>query len=271
METNFQQSEIVFLMATGIVIMLSLALALVLFFNASQKKLLKAKNRSQELQLQHQKELLHSTILTQENERKRIAKDLHDEIGSKLNVIHLNMHRLKRLGQPSEEFQQTIGEVNQLINNTIQRTRSISHELLPPTLDDFGLHEAIKELCEGYRSSGTIQIEYNSPTDANGLGDKMADLHLFRVLQELIKNSVTHGEAKLIQINLALHDKKLLVNYKDDGKGFDTTKVVKKGLGLKNLESRMSLIHARMDFQSQPGQGVEVNIEAPLTTAEESA
>lgn len=264
MEANFQQSEIVFLMATGIVIMLCLALALVLFFNASQKKLLKAKNRSQELQLEHQKELLHSTILTQENERKRIAKDLHDEIGSKLNVVHLNLHRLKRLGQSSEEFQQTIGEVNQLINNTIDRTRNISHELLPPTLDDFGLVEAIKELCEGYRRSGSIQLEFNWTEGCKGLGDKMADLHLFRVLQELIKNSVIHGGAELIQLNLVLLGDKIMLNYKDDGKGFDTTKVEKKGMGLKNLETRTNLIHAKMDFQSKPGQGVEVSIEAPV-------
>lgn len=271
MEANFQQSEIVFLMATGIVIMLCLALALVLFFNASQKKLLKAKNRSQELQLQHQKELLHSTILTQENERKRIAKDLHDEIGSKLNVVHLNLHRLKRLGQTSEEFQQTIVEVNQLIHNTIDRTRNISHELLPPTLDDFGLVEAIKELCEGYRRSGSIQIEFNWTEGSNGLGDKMADLHLFRVIQELVKNSVTHGGANLVQLNLVQQEAKILLNYKDDGKGFDPAKVVKKGLGLKNLETRTSLIQAKMDFQSKPGHGVEVSLEAPLVVDETQA
>ena len=264
METHFPQSEIVFLMATGIVIMLCLALALVLFFNASQRKLLKAKNRSQELQLQHQKELLHSTILTQENERKRIAKDLHDEIGSKLNVIHLNMHRLKRRGQASEEFEDTINEVNQLINNTIQRTRSISHELLPPTLDDFGLVEAIKELCENYRRSGTVQIDFNWTEGCAGLGDKMADLHLFRVLQELIKNSITHGEADLIELNLAVQEEKIMLNYHDNGKGFDMSQVEKKGMGLKNLETRTGLINAKLDFQSKPGHGVEVSVEAPL-------
>lgn len=267
MEANFQQSEIVFLMAIGIVIMLCLALALVLFFNASQKKLLKAKNRSQELQLQHQKELLYSTILTQENERKRIAKDLHDEIGSKLNVVHLNMHRLKRLGQSSAEFQQTIGEVNELINNTIDRTRTISHELLPPTLDDFGLVEAIKELCEGYRKTGSVQIEFKWTEGCSGIGDKMADLHLFRILQELIKNSIIHGGAGLIQLNLVLQKEHLMLNYQDDGKGFDTTKVQIKGMGLKNLETRTNLIQGKMDFQSKPGQGVDVSIEAPLVHA----
>ena len=247
-------------MAIGILIMVALALAFVVFFNFAQRKLLKEKSRQQELQLQHQKELLHSTILTQERERKRIAKDLHDEIGSKLNVIHLNMHRLNRMGNPTQAFKDTIDEVNTLIHTTIGTTRRISHDLLPPTLEDFGFVEAVKELCESYQSSGEVELVFNWEDKGGKLSDKDAELNLFRILQELIKNSIIHGKANRIDIDLSLLPQKISLQYQDNGVGFDMEKVQRKGLGLRNLESRVGMIGATMDFFSAPNEGVKVSI-----------
>ena len=145
-------------MVIGILIMLALALAFILFFNFSQKRILKEQMRQQRMAYEHQEALLHSTILTQEEERKRIAQDLHDEIGSKLNVILLNAHQLKKLEKGNLAMASITNELSSLVNTTIETTRRISHDLLPPTLEEFGLVEAIKELKDAYRHSDTISL-----------------------------------------------------------------------------------------------------------------
>jgi len=264
MANYLQENEIVFLMAFGVIIMLALALAFVLFFNRSQRKLLQEKNHSQALQLAHQQELLNSIIFTQENERKRIAKDLHDDIGSKLNVALLHMHRLKKFREEPEKFGQTVGEINQMLHTTVDTTRRISHELLPPTLENFGLEQAIKELADSYEQSGMLAIDFTAKTNGERLPSQMAELNLFRVLQELIKNSVKHGQAQKIQIQLDFLPSHLSLQYQDDGKGFEPTKVEKKGMGMNNLESRINMIGGKLQLQSAPGQGVKVAIQAPI-------
>lgn len=250
-------------MAIGVLIMLTLALLFVLVLNRSQKKLLVEKNERQALQLKHQQELLHSTILTQEKERKRIAKDLHDEIGSKLNVIHLNMHRLKKHDDGSDTFRETISEVKSIINKTIDTTRRISHDLLPPILEEFGLVEGIKEFTESYNHSGLINIDFQYQISSETKLGKLVELNLFRIIQELTKNSIHHGAAKNIRINLNNSTQKLALSYHDDGKGFDPKKIQKKGLGLRNLESRVDMIGASYQLQSAPGKGVNVEISIP--------
>lgn len=254
-------------MAIGILVMFALALAFVLFFNFARGRILAEKNRRQNLQLQHQQELLHSTILTQERERKRIAKELHDEIGSKLNVIHLNMHRLRKLAGQNEGVDQTIQEVNDLIHTTIGTTRRISHDLLPPTLEDFGLGVAVKELAENYNKSGQVLINEHFPHMNFRLKDVQSELHLFRILQELIANSIKHGQAAEIQIELLMPEDSshILLSYQDNGKGFDIDQSQSKGLGLKNLQSRTNMISAIMDINSSPGEGIQVRIQIPKT------
>lgn len=251
-------------MAIGVTIMLALALAFVLFFNRSQRKLLQEKNNSQALQLAHQQELLNSIIFTQENERKRIAKDLHDDIGSKLNVALLHMHRLQKLRETPEKFGQTVGEINQMLHTIVDTTRRISHELLPPTLENFGLEQAITELCEAYQQTGMLEIQFTANTQNQRIASTMVELNLFRVLQELIKNSVKHGEAQRIKIQLDLLPEKIALQYSDDGKGFDQQKMEKKGMGMNNLESRINMIGGQLQLKTAPLQGVQVAITAPI-------
>lgn len=255
-------------MIIGILIMLALALAFVIFFNYSKKKLLTEQMNNQKLALQHQEKLLHSTILTQEKERKRIARELHDEIGSKLNVIFLNIHRLKKINTGNEEVKLITDEVDSLIHNTLHTTRRISHDLLPPTLEDFGLIEAIKELRDAFQHVDNFKIVFKiSENEGNVLitsrtdKNKMIELNIFRVLQELINNSIKHGNATEVVINLSLGLFDLKLEYADNGKGFDE-KIYKnkKGLGMKNVESRLNMIHANYQFDSTPEKGVKMMI-----------
>jgi signal transduction histidine kinase len=251
---GIQGQEITILIGAGILIMLSMALALIAFYGRAQAKLLAQKLEAKEL-------LIQKTIMAQEDERTRIARDLHDDIGSKLNVVFLHVQRLKKDKAKTESQGDTIEEMNDILNTSISATRRISHELLPPTLQKFGLTEALTELCEGYTKTGYVNFDLK----LNGLGeavqDKNKELNLFRILQELIKNSVRHGGAKNIMIHLITNEKGNHFQYKEDGKGFDKTQLSKgKGLGMENVESRLKIIGGSWFYESSPGQGMKAEI-----------
>ena len=262
MESIFQEENLITLMAVGILIMLAFAMAFVLFVNYSQKKILREQMHTQKLAFEHQQELLHSNILTQEAERKRIARDLHDEIGSKLNVIFLNIHRIKEFSGSEEDLGTITDEIELVINKTIDSTRLISHELLPPTLEEFGLVEAIKELQYGYSQVDNLQVRFIAMENENNIENKLIELNLFRVIQELIKNSISHGEATQIDIKLWAETELIKLTYEDNGMGFDSNQLnTKKGLGMKNIESRLQMVNANYQFNSSHGNGVKVLVE----------
>ena len=263
MENSLQADEVFVFMSIGIAIMLLLALAFVLFFYFSQRKFHSEQLKTQQLQLEHQEQLLYGTIQAQEVERKRIAKDLHDDIGSKLNVLFLNMHRLGE----NESQQEIVKEMNHLINTTIETTRRISHDLLPPTLESFGLQEALKELAENYRKTQQIEMQVDIHGQPSSPLAKQTALNLFRVTQELVRNSIQHGEATTLSLHLWFGSDQLKLQYTDDGKGFDLTdENFQHGLGMKNIESRLNMIHAQSHWQSSPGAGVQFTLHYPLPT-----
>jgi len=242
--------------------MLALAMAFILFFNFSQKRILKEQMRQQQMAYEHQEALLHSTILTQEEERKRIAQDLHDEIGSKLNVILLNAYQLKKIEKGNIEVESITNELSSLVNTTIETTRRISHDLLPPTLEEFGLVEAIKELKDTYRHSDTLSFNLQFNENNEKIKSKIIELNLYRVLQELINNSIRHGAATQLTIDLGILENLIHLKYQDNGKGFDIIDVQnKKGLGMKNMESRLRMIQATHQMNSTPGRGLTMEIE----------
>lgn len=257
-------NEIYLLMTIGILIMLSLALAFIVFFNRSQRKILAEQMRMQQLKLEHQEALLYNNIKTQEEERKRIAKDLHDEVGSKLNVIHLNLHRLKKNATASPVLEETVSDIFSVINDTIDTTRRISHDLLPPTLENFGLADAIKELCDSYQRTSALNLQFDHVQSDHRPIEKMVEVNLFRIVQELISNSIKHGQASQINIRLLANNKELRLEYQDNGQGFDPAKLAQKsGLGMQNIESRLQMIHAEHSLQSQVGAGFSLSIKYP--------
>ena len=263
MESLFNHQEIFTLMIAGIFVMLTLALAFVLFFGQSRKKILQQQMQAQQAELAHQQSLLYSTILTQEVERKRIAKELHDEIGSKLNVILLNLHRLNRVTEQPKAIPPIAKEMQSLVNTTIETTRRISYDLLPPTLVNFGLLEAIKELSDHYQQTDAIEVILEIHQDE---APKIADtvsLNIYRVLQELMNNTLKYAEATQITIKLWFSPIQLKIAYQDNGKGFDFQKAQnKKSLGLSNIKSRLQMIQGTLDFQTAIGKGVSVTLKA---------
>lgn len=255
--SDFQASEIAFLVGAGILIMVVLALVMIAFASQAQRRILQQRMEAQTAELQHQQELVQRNMLTQEEERQRIAAHLHDDIGSKLGVLSLTFHRLARLRPATIEHEAMVGEINELVATAMGRVRAISHELLPPTLEDFGLIEALKELCEQVRKTGAVEIQMEYNLERSDLGPPMTELHLFRIVQELVNNSLKYARASRITIELLKTDQDKRLVYRDNGQGFDPSAAQHSGLGLKNLASRTRLLEARLAVETSPGNGFQ--------------
>lgn len=272
METNLYTSEIVPLIAIGTLAMISLALALIILYHIQQKKIARQQLAAQERELQYQQELFQKNIMTQEEERRRIAADLHDEIGSKLNVLHLNFHRIKKLTPDNETFTPLWEDISSLLNQTIDITRRISHDLLPPILEDMGLIEALEELSKQLKQSASLHIQLECDIQRENIDAPIVKLNVFRIVQELVSNSIKHANASSILILLYENEGLIHLKYTDNGQGFDPMNNHKAGLGLRNLRNRVSILNGELNVNTSPGAGFNCHITfMPITKLQQKA
>lgn len=253
MESIAQEPDsIISLIGFFILIAILLALSVVFIFTFSKKKLLNEVIKRREMELEHKTQMLHAVLMAQEEERKTIARDLHDDIGSSLNIISLNANKLSE--NPDAASQQAIEAIVSLTSKTIHSTRQISHRLLPPVLEKFGLEAALTELFEDVARTGEIKTKLQIQIAENNLNDEQK-LNIFRITQELINNSIKHGGATEITLDVAESGKGLYFSYQDNGKGFDLEKA-SNGLGMKNMENRAEMLNGNIKFKTEVGQGM---------------
>ncbi|MFM2395223.1 MAG: hypothetical protein RLZZ546_3206 [Bacteroidota bacterium] len=251
-------NEIYALVVLSILLMVGFGIAVVWFFIIAQKKILGTKLKHKELELVFQKELLDNAVTVQENERDRIAKELHDDIGSKLNIAILNIHLLKKRLENDEDSKLLFHRIENSINESAKRTRTISHELMPPVFQNFGFGYALEELQSSLNAAGEIKIAINYYQNVN-IKDKIKLLHIYRILQELLSNTIKHGKATIVDISFEKENNMIRLEYKDNGRGFDKSQYVK-GLGFNNIQTRCELLRGEMKYDSAIGLGFKMSI-----------
>ena len=255
-----QEDQVIIIVLIGVLLLLLMGGSLLLFFFFSRKKIVEKEIENKNLEINHQKEMIQSIILTQEKERKRIAQDLHDDISSKLNVINLNANLLKDGELSAEEYITVNNGILDATDKTLESARKIAHNLLPPILEKFGLKAALEELADSFSNSKKINIQYNIEYPKAFLTSEK-ELHFFRITQELINNSVRHGKAKNSSFSFTSNNDKLKFVYKDDGVGFDSKKKEnKKGLGMKNIESRVEILQGKYKIETAVNEGFKITI-----------
>jgi two-component system, NarL family, sensor kinase len=199
-------------------------------------------------------------INTLENERKRIAADLHDELGPMLSAIKLQINHL----EPSDDTETAILEKSSSqIDGIIQRFREISYDLLPNTLVRKGFIKATEEFIGKLKILHTLKIDFSS--DGFSLSPER-EVNLYRVVQEIIHNTIKHAKASTLTINISKKNKTILLQTCDNGIGFNYTEksLMAKGLGLLNLQSRAELLGGQLIVVTQPGSGTMFEIEIPV-------
>lgn len=267
-----EQVGLPFLLVAGLVGMLLLAIAIVLFFVVYQKRLMTQQEKLLRLEFDYQKELLNSSIQTQEVERKRIASDLHDSVGSQLSATKLYLKQIKA-GQTDQKTLQLKAEALGLIEETILNIRQITKNLLPLSLERFGLVAAIEDLVERYNELGPLQLQLEYNEDRRLAVDK--ETAVYRIIQELLNNTLKHAEAQKVQISLEFQQSALACRYRDDGIGFDHAGWQKEstplqGLGLKSIESRSNFLNAQLQINTAKDQGMELILDIPLNEVKPS-
>jgi len=261
MEELFTEEDgMITIVLVGVILLLFIAVAFLAFFFHSKKKVGEKELEKSDLIVSHQKKIIESIIVTQEKERKRIAQDLHDDISAKLNVINLNANLLKEGNLTAEEYTIVNNGILEATDKTLESARKIAHNLLPPILEEFGFKAAVEELIGDFNKSKKINIAYNINYPKAFLVPQN-ELHLFRIIQELINNTVKHGKANNCALKISPTGKQLNFDYSDNGIGFNKNdKDSKKGLGMKNIESRVSLLNGNHHIKSKAGEGFKIVI-----------
>jgi signal transduction histidine kinase len=247
-----ESNNIIFVYFIGTLGMVLLALSIFFFFVTYQKKMLKKQLELNETKAKQQEEILLNTISAQEKERKRIAQDLHDEVGAMLSVVKLNVGRIEK---KSEEpmAKELAAETKNYLDEVITQVRRISRSLLPPSLEKLGLFFALEELANWVNKADQLKIICWKSGEQFRFESKK-ELAVFRIAQELLNNAIKHSGATFIYINARFSlDTTLMISITDNGKGFNLEEKINTGLGLKNLESRTQIIGAKFKMKSTPG------------------
>ena len=208
-----------------------------------------------------QRERIFAEITIRENERKRIAADLHDSLGPLLSAVKLNISSVE-IPHPDDRL--VLEKTGKYLDEIIGSMRRISYDLLPATLERQGLVEAIREFVGQVNLKQTINIQLYVVKDIRVPKEK--EIHIFRMVQEIVHNTIKHAQAKNLQIGFSEEGGYLLCLTKDDGRGFDKEKVLASslGLGLRSLESRCEILNGILTLESEPGNGTNYFIKIPV-------
>jgi len=213
-------------------------------------------------QKQTQEKILRSIIETEEKERTRFAKDLHDGLGALLSSINIYLSLIKSGDVEEKEKQNMIDYAKGLIDEAILNTKEIANNLKPNIISRFGLIPSIKSFCEKINKTGVINISLHF--DIKKEISKELEVTLFRIIKELINNTLKYASADKININLIDDGDLLTLTFQDNGIGFDTNKIIDRretdGMGIHNIISRIKAINGTCKIESQKGDGTKVII-----------
>ncbi len=196
-------------------------------------------------------------IEAEEKERTRIAKDLHDSLGQMLAALKMNLNSISGNSAENSQFTKT----KQILDDTIIEMRSISHAMMPESLVKNGLAKALMDISNHVEKNQTVvNVNVENWTGWNSTGEYV----LYRIVQELLNNTLKHAQAKNVNIELNQFDDEINLIYEDDGKGFDMSSIKSDGIGLQNMNNRISSINGHIEFDSKPGSGTTAIISVPL-------
>ena len=230
-------------------------------------KLIKTKLISQQKihKLEEEKKIMLARNLVegQEAERKRIAMELHDGLGVILSAV--KMH-ITSINDDIPKGNPIIKKAIQMLDQANGEVRRISHNMMPGLLTKMGLYEAVEDLIDNINEMDNIQAVIEIDGERVRLPEN-SEIMIYRIIQEMINNTLKYARASRIDMTVNISDSVMIINYKDDGVGFDTDEKLKSGaksLGLKSIESRVVFLNGMLKLESSPGEGVEYWITVPI-------
>lgn len=219
-------------------------------------------------------------VQAQEEERRRVALELHDESGQNLTalLVHTEILQQSLLALPAEsmtplareQLRQGLTQLTRLTQHTLESVRTLALQLRPSVLDDLGLHAALRWLAEDARQKLHLEVDLHILVPADQVYPPLYEITLFRVAQESLTNVARHAQARHVLLELAEDKKNLLLLVHDDGRGSDGTPR-RAGLGITGMRERVSLLNGTLTIYSEGGKGTRVEATLPLPTSSEKA
>ena len=232
-----------------------------LFYRYRQNKKLQAE-KIQNLEKYQRILAMDSMLQGQEEERKRIAQDLHDGLGTLLAAARMQMqnvqHELDKLGNLK-----LVDKTEQLIDHACKEVRRISHDMMPSALADLGLIAALEDLVDDVRFQQDLVFNLDLP-DVKIDIDNATALNIYRIVQEILQNIIKHAQANIVEMQVEKTSTHLNIRIADDGVGMPETQVASDGIGLQNIRSRTQYLKAEFEIKSKAHEGVAYHIQVPL-------
>ena len=259
------------LLVIGTISILILVFFVIFFVLLHQKRMFENRAVLKDKESLHQKKLTDASIQVAELEREKIAKDIHDDVGSVLNVINLYLNRIERNSDNVELTKQLVGESKGLLESSIENIRSIARDLMPPILIRLGYEKGLLELCRQIKTSNLIDINFH-PQEGIPQLSKKVELQLYRIVQESLNNIIKHAQASEISITLRCNAQVYTTEIAHNGIGISTEKVNQLsegvgGIGLRSIQSRAQMINATVQYITLSKNESKVTIEIPLNDA----
>jgi len=197
----------------------------------------------------------------QEDERKRIARELHDGLGVLLSAVKMQFSSIK---DEIKENRPLVEKAEQLLEQASGDVRKISHNMMPGLLTKLGLYEAVGDLIDKLDETRELEIHAEIPEDAPRLQENK-EIMIYRIIQEMVNNTLKYAEAKNIYLKMEPLPENLEINYSDDGKGFNVGETLEsKSIGLQSIQSRVNFLKGRVSLKSEPGKGTRFTLTIPV-------
>ncbi len=237
-----------------------IALGVIILNQNFQKNLYQQMLKNEELKNNHQQDLLLSIITAQEDEKKRIAANLHDELGATLSLSRMRMVQLE--AELYGEHQEALQNIRTMTEAAIDTMRRISHELLPYQLEMFGIIKTIQDVSQKMEDVKDIRIDF-ATRDEHQRWPATIELGLYRVCMELMNNTLKHAHAKHIHIQLDQFEDILTLTYRDDGIGIPEMES-SHGIGFKNMQARVNTLRGTLTIQNDATSGMVAHVQIPV-------
>ncbi|HOE57403.1 MAG TPA: sensor histidine kinase, partial [Bacillota bacterium] len=244
----------------------ALAVILLLTYRTYHQKQRLQKQHIIELEKEQQLNAAQAVLKGEEQERARLAKDLHDGLSGMLSGIKYSLQDMKGNLIMTEENRQAFERSMDMLDSSIQEMRRVAHNMMPEALVRYGLDAALKDYIAEINKSGMVKVVYQSMGMEKREIEKSPAIAIYRIVQELLNNVIKHAQATEALVQLFNENGKLVVNVEDNGRGFDTKLSEEKGgMGWRNIRSRVELLNGKIDLQSSPQSGTAVNLEFNIT------
>lgn len=262
-QATIRQKNTLNYILTGSAIAL-LLITILIYRNYRHRQTLQ-QQRITELETEQKLAATQAVLKGEEQERTRLAKDLHDGLGGMLSGIKFSLNTMKgnliMTPENAVAFERSID----MLDSSIQEMRRVAHNMMPEALVKFGLDEALKDFCDSINQTGALHVSYQALGMPHKVASQTVAIAIYRIVQELINNTIKHAAAVNAIVQLTHEGNRLWLTVEDDGKGFDQHLLhPPTGIGWRNIQARVAFLKGSTDIQSEKGKGTSVHIEIPI-------